>query len=77
MKFIDYKCNDCEAISEYYLKGDNSEEIKCTICGSRDMIRVFNPVSSRSSSSSNDFSSPGSSSGGHCSGGSCSSCSGC
>ncbi|MCL4385011.1 MAG: zinc ribbon domain-containing protein [Actinobacteria bacterium] len=72
MKFVDYKCDDCGAISEYYLKGDDSEEIKCKICGSKNMIRVFNPISSGGSSSSDDFSSSESSPGSCCSDGSCS-----
>ncbi|MHB8279036.1 MAG: FmdB family zinc ribbon protein [Candidatus Humimicrobiaceae bacterium] len=76
MKFVDYKCNECKVISEYYVKSDDSDEIKCEACGSRNMIRVFTPIKSRSSSSQSDFSSSESSSGKSCSG-SCSGCGGC
>jgi putative FmdB family regulatory protein len=77
MKFVDYKCNDCNAISEYYLKSDDSEEIKCKICGSKNMVRVFNSVrTSGFYSQDKDYVSE-SSSGSRCSGGSCSTCSGC
>ncbi|MCL4417246.1 MAG: hypothetical protein M1475_00505 [Actinobacteria bacterium] len=77
MKFVDYKCNDCEAVSEYYVKNDNSDEIKCKSCGSMNMCRVFTPIKCGSSSSQSDYAASGSSSGKSCSGGSCSSCSGC
>ncbi|MCE5329792.1 hypothetical protein LLG07_05625 [bacterium] len=76
MKFVDYKCNECGVVSEYYVKSDDSDEIKCEACGGRDMSRVFAPISSKKSSSDGDFSSSGSSSGKSCSG-SCSGCSGC
>ncbi|MCL4385012.1 MAG: zinc ribbon domain-containing protein [Actinobacteria bacterium] len=77
MKFVDYKCNDCNAISEYYLKSDDSEEIKCKVCGSKDMVRVFNSIRMGGSSSKDDSSGSDSSAGRSCSGGSCSTCSGC
>jgi len=77
LKFVDYKCNECGIVSEYYVRSDDSDEIKCEACGSRNMIRIFAPISSRKSSSHNDdFSSSGSSSGKSCSG-SCGGCGGC
>lgn len=76
MKFVDYKCNDCEVVSEYYVKSDDSDEIKCFTCGSKNMIRVFTPIKSKKSSSQSDFPPSESSSGKSCSG-SCSGCSGC
>ena len=77
MKFVDYKCNDCQTVSEYYVRNDDSDEIKCEACGSMDMKRVFSAIRCGSSSSKNDYAFSGSSSGKSCSGGSCSSCSGC
>ncbi|MHB1347102.1 MAG: FmdB family zinc ribbon protein [Candidatus Humimicrobiaceae bacterium] len=76
MKFVDYKCNDCEKVSEYYVKNDNSDEIKCESCGGKNMIRVFTPIKSGSPSSQKEYQSSGASSGKSCSG-SCSGCSGC
>lgn len=76
MKFVDYKCSDCEKVSEYYVKNDNSDEIRCEICGGANMMRVFTPIKSGSSSSHGDLQSSGSTSGKSCSG-SCSGCSGC
>lgn len=76
MKFVDYKCNDCEKVSEYYVKNDNSDEIRCEICGGVNMMRVFTPIKSGSSSKHGDLQSSGSTSGKSCSG-SCSGCGGC
>ncbi len=80
MRFVDYKCNDCEAVCEIVLRSDNGSEIVCAKCGSSNMVRVFAPIgikSSSNSSSSNEFSSDLSSSKKSCSGSSCSTCSGC
>jgi putative FmdB family regulatory protein len=76
LKFVDYKCKDCEKVSEYYVKSDDSDEIKCEICGGTNMLRVFTPIKSGSSSSHGDSQSSDSTSGKSCSG-SCSGCSGC
>jgi len=76
MKFVDYKCEDCQKISEYYVRNDNSDEIRCEICKGINMLRVFTPIKSGSSSSGGDIAPSDSSSGKSCSG-SCSGCSGC
>jgi putative FmdB family regulatory protein len=76
LKFVDYKCKDCEKVSEYYVKNDDSDEIRCEICGGTNMMRVFTPIRSGSSSSHGDLQSSGSTSGKNCSG-SCSGCGGC
>jgi len=76
LKFVDYKCKDCEKVSEYYVKNDDSDEIRCEICKGINMLRVFTPIKSGNSSSREDLQSSGSASGKSCSG-SCSGCSGC
>jgi putative FmdB family regulatory protein len=80
MKFVDYKCKDCKSITEVVVTGDNTTGIKCSKCGSKNMVRVFSPVGFRASAGSgeegegdySDSSSPCSS----CMGGDCSTCSG-
>lgn len=73
LRFVDYKCEDCEEISEIVIRDNDDAEIKCGKCGNNRMIKVFAPVSF-SGGSSDEYSS-GSSSCGSCSGGDCSSCS--
>jgi len=80
MRFVDYKCSDCQSISEIVIMSDNGCEITCEKCGSSNMVRIFAPVgfkSSSSSSGSGDFSTGSQSSSRSCSGTSCSTCSGC
>jgi len=80
MRFVDYKCSDCQSICEVVLRSDNGSEIVCDKCGSSNMVRIFTPIrfkSSSGSSGSEDFSSVSASSRRSCSGGSCSNCSGC
>ncbi|MCJ7666045.1 MAG: zinc ribbon domain-containing protein [Actinobacteria bacterium] len=72
MRFIDYKCQDCNEVSELVIRGD-SPEIKCEKCGNRNMVKVFAPVGLKSNSSDGRYSSGSSCSG--CSGGSCGTCS--
>ena len=80
MRFVDYKCSDCQGISEIVLMSDNGSEITCEKCGSSNMVRIFSPIgfkSSSGSSDSGDFSTGSQSSCRSCSGASCSNCSGC
>jgi len=77
MRFVDYKCNECNNISEYYLSNNDAEEITCKICGSKNMVRVFNAIRMGGNSNKDDSFGADSSSSSKCSGGSCSSCSGC
>jgi putative FmdB family regulatory protein len=83
LKFVDYKCKDCKSVTEVVITGDNNTVIKCSKCGSKNMVRVFSPVRFRTSAGSgeegeereedySDSSSPCSS----CMGGDCSTCSG-
>jgi hypothetical protein len=81
MRFVDYKCNDCENVCEIVTRGcDESSEkdIKCEKCGSFNMLRIFAPVSFKATGGNgSDYeSSSSSSSSKSCSGGSCASCSG-
>jgi predicted nucleic acid-binding Zn ribbon protein len=80
MRFVDYKCNDCENVCEVVTRGgDESSEadIKCEKCGSFNMLRIFAPVSFKASGGNgSDYEPSSSSSSKSCSGGSCSSCSG-
>lgn len=71
MRFVDYKCEDCDEVTEMTLNDDSGTGIKCKKCGSEKMVRVFAPVGFKSSS---DSSGSGSSSCTSCSGGSCSTC---
>ncbi|MDD5658914.1 MAG: zinc ribbon domain-containing protein [Actinomycetota bacterium] len=75
--FVDFKCNECGVVSEYYVKSNDLDKIKCESCGSKNMTRVFAPVCSKRSSSSDDNFLPSSSSSGKSCSGSCSGCSGC
>ncbi len=80
MRFVDYKCNDCENVCEIVTRGfDDSGEadIKCEKCSSSNMIRIFAPISFKSSGGSDsDYMPSPSSSSKSCSGGSCANCSG-
>jgi len=80
MRFVDYKCNDCENVSEIVMLGSNGgseADIKCEKCSSSNMIRIFAPISFKSSGGSDSEYMPSpSSSSKSCSGGSCDSCSG-
>lgn len=81
MRFVDYKCNECENVCEVVTIGSNGSseaDIKCEKCGSLDMARIFAPVSFKASggNGSDYMPSPSSSSSKSCSGGSCASCSG-
>lgn len=73
MRFVDYKCQDCDEVSELFIRGDDDPEIKCEKCGNRNMVKVFAPVGLKSSSPDSGFSSGSSCSG--CSGGDCGTCS--
>ncbi|HEY4696028.1 MAG TPA: zinc ribbon domain-containing protein [Candidatus Hydromicrobium sp.] len=75
MRFVDYKCKDCGSISEIVIKGDNGCHIKCEKCGSKNMVKIFAPVSFKKSSD-NSNNSGSSSSCSTCSSGDCSTCSG-
>jgi len=75
MKFVDYKCNDCGEINEYYIDNEDVGSLKCPNCGGSNLSRVFTSVSCRSSSGDSSYS-DNYSSGKSCSG-SCSGCSGC
>lgn len=72
LKFVDYKCKDCEEISEVFIRGNDDTEIKCEKCGNNRMVKVFTPISFKSNSSEGSSSTSSCSS---CSGGSCSTCS--
>ncbi|MDD3629205.1 MAG: zinc ribbon domain-containing protein [Actinomycetota bacterium] len=81
MKFVDYKCKDCESITEVVVTGDNNTVIKCSKCGSKNMVRVFSPVGFKASGGSGqegeeDYSDSSSSSSAcsSCMGGDCSTC---
>jgi len=80
MRFVDYKCNDCENICEVVTKccdDSNENEIKCVNCGSSNMVRIFAPVSFKDSGGNgSDYAPSPSTSSKSCSGGSCASCSG-
>jgi predicted nucleic acid-binding Zn ribbon protein len=81
MRFVDYKCNDCENVCEVVMLGSNGNsetDIKCEKCGSFDMLRIFAPISFKASGGDGSDYEPSSSSSSSksCSGGSCSSCSG-
>jgi predicted nucleic acid-binding Zn ribbon protein len=79
MRFVDYKCNDCENVCEIVTRGfDESDEaeIKCEKCSSSNMVRIFAPISFKSSGGGSDYMPSPSSSSKSCSGGSCASCSG-
>ena len=78
MRFVDYKCNDCENVCEVVTRGCNENketDIKCEKCGSFNMARIFAPVSFKASGGDGSEYMPSSSSK-SCSGGSCSNCSG-
>jgi putative FmdB family regulatory protein len=72
MRFVDYKCQECNKVSEVFIRGDDPE-IKCEKCGSSNMIKVFAPVGLKRTSPDTDFSSGSSCSG--CSGSNCGTCS--
>ena len=79
MRFVDYKCSDCENVCEVVTRGcDESSEtdIKCEKCGSLNMIRIFAPTSFKASGGNGSDYETASSSSKSCSGGSCASCSG-
>ncbi len=80
MRFVDYKCNDCENVCEVVTRGSNESsetDIKCEKCGSFNMLRIFAPISFKASGGNgNDYEPSSSSSSKSCSGGSCASCSG-
>jgi putative FmdB family regulatory protein len=73
MKFIDYKCQNCDKVSELFLRGDDESQIKCEKCGSSNMEKVFAPVGFRSNFPDSNLSSGSSCSG--CPGGDCGTCS--
>jgi len=81
MRFVDYKCNDCNAVDEYVINSTDANKVNCSKCGSSNTIRIFTPVSFKASASSGQefgcgapsCSTPPKS----CSGSSCSTCSGC
>ncbi len=75
MRFVDYKCNDCNEINEYYINSEDADKLKCPKCGSRDLTRVFAAVQCKCQPGS-ETCSGGHSNGKSCSG-SCSGCSGC
>jgi hypothetical protein len=72
MRFVDYKCNDCENVCEVVTRGfDDSNETD-------NMLRIFAPISFKASGENGSDYEPSSSSSSSksCSGGSCASCSG-
>ncbi|MBM3701151.1 MAG: hypothetical protein FJW68_09615 [Actinobacteria bacterium] len=81
MRFVDYKCNDCNIVDEYVVNSNEGNNVKCSSCGSLNTLRIFAPISFKTSSSSgkdcgcdsSSCASPSKS----CAGGSCSTCSGC
>ncbi|MQY74152.1 MAG: zinc ribbon domain-containing protein [Actinobacteria bacterium] len=74
LRFVDYKCKDCESITEIVIRGEDGCQIKCEKCGSKNMIRVFSPVGFKSSYGGND-NSGSSSSCSSCTSRSCATCS--
>lgn len=80
MRFVDYKCNDCENVCEIVMLGSNggsTTDIKCDKCNSFNMVRIFAPISFKASGGNgSDYEPSSSSSSKSCSGGSCDSCSG-
>ena len=73
MRFVDYKCQECGEVFEFFIRGDDDPQIKCEKCGCDKMVKVFAPAGFKSNSPDSSFSS-GSSCGG-CSSGNCGSCS--
>jgi len=66
MRFVDYKCNDCNAVDEYVVNSNDGNNVKCSSCGSLNTLRIvkcsscgslntlriFAPISFKTSSSS-------------------------
>jgi ribosomal protein S27E len=81
LRFVDYKCNDCNAVDEYVINSNDANKIKCSKCGSLNTVRVFAPINFKASASSGQDCGCDSSScttpSKSCSGSSCSTCSGC
>ncbi|MDD3520539.1 MAG: zinc ribbon domain-containing protein [Actinomycetota bacterium] len=75
MRFIDYKCNDCNEINEYYINSEDDGKLNCPKCGSSNLTRVFAAVQCKCQSGSSEGG--GSYSSGKSCSGSCSGCSGC
>ncbi len=75
MKFVDYKCNDCNEINEYYISSDDVGGLSCLKCGSSNLTRVFSGVQCKCHSGAEGGNGNNTSSK-SCSG-SCSACSGC
>ncbi|HHT79277.1 MAG TPA: hypothetical protein GXZ93_05730 [Actinobacteria bacterium] len=75
MRFVDYKCNDCNEINEYYISSEDTEKLSCLKCGSLDLTRVFAPIQCKCQPGNGGGT--GSYSPGKSCSGSCSSCSGC
>jgi len=40
LRFVDYKCKDCESITEIVIAANNNCQIKCKKCGSENMINA-------------------------------------
>jgi len=75
LRFLDYKCEVCKNITEVTITGDNKAEIKCSKCGSKNMVRVFSSVGFKNPRGGDGYSGS-SSSCSTCMGGSCSTCTG-
>jgi len=41
MPIYDYKCQDCGKVSELFFRSDDSEDINCPHCGSRNLKRLI------------------------------------
>ena len=41
MPIYDFKCQECGKVSEIFIRGKDSEKIKCPVCGSDNMERLI------------------------------------
>lgn len=41
MPIYDYKCQECGNVSEIFIRSADSEEIKCSSCGSKNLERLI------------------------------------
>jgi len=56
MPIFEYKCRKCNKIFEELILSSNStNEIKCSECGNKDVIKLFSNFSSNPSEESSDF----------------------
>lgn len=67
MALIDFRCNKCGGKFEEIVRILDRDNIKCPICGSKNIRQVFEGKCNMG----------GSAKGGGCSGGSCAGCRGC